>query len=469
MYSVTLWNHLQPLLTVLVLLPVVNSEPQTNLLGLGCRTWNATRPSAFLSNCKALFSDLREKLSSSNISRFATAEISIIKSDPVYGLSQCRNYLSYTDCLTCFSTAVFHIRNCSSANGARVTYDGCFLRYESNSFFDQTTLQGNSGTCDNKTSSQKSLFSTSVAGLLSDLLVATSNVKGFFAATRKIVKGSNNFVYGVAQCVITVDERGCKDCLIEAHESIEICAPSTNATAVDAGCFMRYSDKAFFSAEQTMDLTPFLKAKGNILGATELRGPVNYGYKDLKSATGSFSEANKLGEGGFGDVYKGILRNGNIVAVKKLAFVESRRAKIDFESEVKLISNVQHRNIIRLLGCCNKRQELLLVYEYMANSSVDRFLYGEKRGSLNWKQRFSIVVGIARGLSYLHHEFHSCIRHRDIKSIVVMLLSRDSLELRPTRPTFIDASNRVRGDTPTTNTGSSMSNATVSLTEVYCR
>ncbi|KAI3982929.1 hypothetical protein MKX01_010412 [Papaver californicum] len=644
MHSVTLWYHL---LTVLVLLPVVNSEPQTNLLGLGCSTWNATRPSAFLSNCEALFSDLREKLSRSTISRFATAEISIIKSDPVYGLAQCRNYLSSTDCLTCFSTAVSHIRNCSSANGARVTYDGCFLRYESNSFFDQTTLQGNSGTCDNKTSSQKSLFSTSVAGLLSDLLVATPNVKGFFAATRKIVKGSDNFVYGVAQCVITVDERGCKDCLTEAHKSIQICAPSTNARAVDAGCFMRYSDKAFFSANQTMDLTPFLNAKGeskkkaiiggvaggvafiialvvfivlfrlsrrnkarkgNILGATELRGPVNYGYKDLKSATGSFSEANKLGEGGFGDVYKGILRNGNIVAVKKLAFVESWRAKIDFESEVKLISNVHHRNLIRLLGCCNKRQELLLVYEYMANSSLDKFLYGERRGSLNWKQRFSIVVGIARGLSYLHHEFHSCIIHRDIKSsnilldddfqpkiadfglarllpedqshlvtkfagtlgytapeyaihgqlsekvdtysygvvlletvsgrksndinlepviaqyllewawrcfeeetlmdlvdkdldpneynpqdvkkvieialsctqssvslrpsmseVVVMLLSRDSLELRPTRPTFIDASNRVRGDTPTTNTGSSMSNATVSLTEVSCR
>lgn len=166
-----------------------------------------------------MFRDLREKLSSS---RFATAEISIIKSDPVYGLAQCRNYLSSSDCLTCFSTAVTQIQNCSSANGARITYDGCFLRCESISFFDRTTLQGNSGACNNKTSSQGDLFKTSVNGLLSDLLVATPNVKGFFAATRKIVTGRNNFVYGVAQCVITVDEKGCKDCLTVAHKSIEI-------------------------------------------------------------------------------------------------------------------------------------------------------------------------------------------------------------------------------------------------------
>ncbi|MCL7030274.1 hypothetical protein MKW94_004775, partial [Papaver nudicaule] len=419
MYSATLWNHTLPLLALVLvlLLPLVHSEPQTNLLGIGCSTWNVTREAAFLSNRESLFSDLREKLSSSNTSRFATAEVAIIKTDPVYGMAQCRNYLSSSDCLTCFSTAVTHIRNCSSANGARITYDGCFLRYESISFYDQTTLQGNYGTCENKTSSLGSPFKTSADGLLSDLLIATPNVRGFFAATkRKIANGSDNFVYGVAQCVVTVDEKGCKECLTVAHRNIEICPPSTKARALDAGCFMRYSDKAFFSANQTMDLTPFLKAKGaskekaiiggvvggvaliialvvftilfqlsrrnpkkarkgNILGATELRGPANYGYKDLKSATGSFSEANKLGEGGFGDVYKGTLKNGNIVAVKKLAFAESWRAKIDFESEVKLISNVHHRNLIRLLGCCSKRQELLLVYEYMANSSLDKFLY----------------------------------------------------------------------------------------------
>lgn len=147
---------------------------------------------------------------------------------------------------------------------------------------------------------------------------------------------------------------------------------------------------------------------GNILGATELRGPVSYSFKDLKIATKDFNESNKLGEGGFGDVYKvcntktvddpyfghidylgfsmyflwdsnvieqGTLKNGNVVAVKKLAIMSSR-AKADFETEVRLISNVHHRNLIRLLGCSNKGSDLLLVYEYMANGSLDRYLYG---------------------------------------------------------------------------------------------
>jgi len=127
------------------------------------------------------------------------------------------------------------------------------------------------------------------------------------------------------------------------------------------------------------------------------------------------------GEGGFGDVYKGTLKNGKIVAVKKLAIGQSSRTKADFESEVKLISNVHHRNMIRLLGCCTKGPELLLVYEYMANSSLDRFLFGERRDSLNWKQRYDIILGTARGLAYLHEEFHVCIIHRDIKTANILL------------------------------------------------
>ncbi|VAH55320.1 unnamed protein product [Triticum turgidum subsp. durum] len=161
--------------------------------------------------------------------------------------------------------------------------------------------------------------------------------------------------------------------------------------------------------------------RGDILGATELQGPTNFNYHDLKAATNNFSEKSKIGEGGFGDVFKGLLKNGKIVAVKRLSVMQTSRAKEDFESEVKLISNVQHRNLVRLLGCSRKGSECLLVYEYMANSSLDKFLYGERRGTLNWKQRFNIIVGMARGLAYLHQEFHVCIIHRDIKSSNVLL------------------------------------------------
>ncbi|MFS7955376.1 putative protein kinase RLK-Pelle-DLSV family [Helianthus anomalus] len=159
---------------------------------------------------------------------------------------------------------------------------------------------------------------------------------------------------------------------------------------------------------------------GSLYGATELQGPKDYNYSDLKKATKDFREENKLGEGGFGDVYKGTVKDGNIIAVKKLA-IGSTTAKDNFESEVRVISNVHHRNLIRLLGCCSKGPELLLVLEYMANGSLEKYLYGEKRGTLNWKQRFDIIFGTARGLAYLHEQYHVTIIHRDIKPSNILL------------------------------------------------
>ncbi|CAN6463483.1 unnamed protein product [Victoria cruziana] len=223
---------------------------------------------------------------------------------------------------------------------------------------------------------------------------------------------------------------------------------------------MRYSSSPFFLDNQSVDITGFLgkngsikkyiiggvlggaalvvllallffmfwrhsrkapSAKGDILGATELRGPMSFPYSDLRTATSNFSQENKLGEGGFGEVYKGILKNGKVVAVKKLAIEQSQKAKDSFEGEVKLISNVHHRNLVRLLGCCSKGPDMMLVYEYMPNKSLDIFLFGDQQGALNWKQRFGIIVGMARGLAYLHEEFHVCIIHRDIKSSNILL------------------------------------------------
>ncbi|KAK3003641.1 hypothetical protein RJ639_018499 [Escallonia herrerae] len=389
----------------------VTSDPQTNLLNRGCSQYNATNLSDFFSNRNATFADIRSQLT--NSTHFATAQQSRT-SDPVYAMAQCRNYLATADCVACFDAAVSLIRNCSAANGARVIYDGCFLRYESNGFYDQTTQPGNVGICSNQTASQATAFNAAVEGLLTDLVSVTPRINDFYAATTRGVIGSSATVYAVAQCAETVSESGCQDCLAVANSNIQSCPPRAEGSAIDSGCFLRYSDTSFFSDNQTTNITPFLgggesskkKAiiggvvggggllllivaffiwyllpekpkvaqRGNILGATELQGPVTYSYKDLKSATKNFSEEYKLGEGGSGDVYKGIIKNASVVAVKKLA-VTTNRAKSDFEREVRLISNVHHRNLIRLLGCSSKGPDLLLVYEYMGNGSLDRFLY----------------------------------------------------------------------------------------------
>ncbi|XP_057807228.1 cold-responsive protein kinase 1-like isoform X2 [Salvia miltiorrhiza] len=433
-----------------------NSQPQINLLNKGCSQYNASNAADFFNNLNATFSDLRSQLLSGTL--FATAE-QARSSDPVYAMVQCRNYMTPTDCLACYDAAVSQIRNCSAANGARVIYDGCFLRYESNNFYDQTTLPGNVQICGNRTAPQPAEFAASGEALLRDLEVATPRTKAYYAASKRAV--GNFTVYGVAQCAQTITQAGCQDCLTVAYRNIESCLPDADGRAIDAACFLRYSDTPFFADNQTTNITPFLGAGGNsskkkaiiggvvaagalvlilaafllwykfarkpetaprsdILGATELQGPNRYSYKDLKAATSNFSEENKLGEGGFGDVYKATLKNGNVVAVKKLNISYSR-AKADFETEVRLISNVHHRNLVRLLGCCNKGPDLLLVYEYMENGSLDRFLYGDKRGSLSWKQRFDILFGTARGLAYLHEQYHVTIIHRDVKPSNILL------------------------------------------------
>ncbi|KAJ0974287.1 hypothetical protein J5N97_016252 [Dioscorea zingiberensis] len=412
--------------------------------------------------------------------------------------------------------------------------------------------------------------------LMLDLSQATPRIGKYFAAAVR------NGVYAVAQCVETVAESTCDDCLSVAYRNIEGCPPDAEARAVDAGCFMRYSDEAFFPANQTVDLNPFLDSgssskkgaiiggvvggagglillafavflwirrsrksqRGGIIGVGQLQGPLNFRYRDLKAATDNFSEKNKLGEGGFGSVYKGTLKCGTVVAVKRLTVTAASRAKESFQSEVKLISNVHHRNLVRLLGCCGKGPELLLVYEYMANSSLDKLIFGLNVLSLNMS--FSLLRGYTAPEYAIHGQLsekvdtysygvvvleivsgrkcnatipepstqyllewawtlyeedmllnlvddtldpneyqpdevkrvieiallctQSTVTARPTMSeIIVMLLSRGGSLTQPTRPVFIDAASRLRGDMSTSSGATSASNATISISQFSAR
>lgn len=146
-----------------------------------------------------------------------------------------------------------------------------------------------------------------------------------------------------------------------------------------------------------------------------------FSFETLLSATKDFHPTHKLGEGGFGPVYKGKLDDGREIAVKKLSH-SSNQGKKEFMNEAKLLARVQHRNIVNLLGYCAHGVEKLLVYEYVANESLDKLLFkSDKRGQLDWKKRYNIIIGIARGMLYLHQDSHSCIIHRDIKASNILL------------------------------------------------
>ncbi|GLT51793.1 hypothetical protein SLA2020_251770 [Shorea laevis] len=148
--------------------------------------------------------------------------------------------------------------------------------------------------------------------------------------------------------------------------------------------------------------------------------PNTFSYAELRAATDDFSPSNKLGEGGFGPVYKGKLSDGRVVAVKQLS-VTSHQGKSQFVTEIATISVVQHRNLVQLYGCCIEGNRCLLVYEYLENKSLDQALFGKRELHLDWPTRFNICVATARGLAYLHEESRLRIIHRDVKASNILL------------------------------------------------
>ncbi|KAG5255275.1 G-type lectin S-receptor serine/threonine-protein kinase [Salix suchowensis] len=146
-----------------------------------------------------------------------------------------------------------------------------------------------------------------------------------------------------------------------------------------------------------------------------------YSAATIMAATNSFSADNKLGQGGFGPVYKGILQDGREIAVKRLSR-SSGQGLVEFKNELILIAKLQHMNLVRLVGCCIQGEEKMLVYEYMPNKSLDSFIFVEsKRELLDWKKRFEIIEGIAQGLLYLHKYSRLRIIHRDLKAGNILL------------------------------------------------
>ncbi|XP_020591049.1 L-type lectin-domain containing receptor kinase IV.2-like [Phalaenopsis equestris] len=153
-------------------------------------------------------------------------------------------------------------------------------------------------------------------------------------------------------------------------------------------------------------------------------GPQRFSYKDLYIATKGFGEKEFLGAGGFGRVYKGVLpRTKTHVAVKKISH-ETRHGMRQFVAEIISIGHLRHQNLVQLLGYCRRKGELLLVYDFMPNGSLDRFLFDKPESMLDWKQRLHIIKGVASGLFHLHEEWDQVVIHRDIKASNVLLDSQ---------------------------------------------
>jgi serine/threonine protein kinase len=175
--------------------------------------------------------------------------------------------------------------------------------------------------------------------------------------------------------------------------------------------------------EQPEDAYP--RIEDQIRGSS--MAPRKFNLRELRKATGNFNPKSKLGKGGFGTVYKGLLANKE-VAVKRVS-KDSRQGKQEFIAEVTTIGSLRHKNLVKLIGWCYEKRELLIVYEYMPNSSLDKFIFGSEEAPLSWERRYTIIHGVARALNYLHNGCEKRVLHRDIKSSNIMLDSEFNARL----------------------------------------
>lgn len=191
------------------------------------------------------------------------------------------------------------------------------------------------------------------------------------------------------------------------------------------------------------------KSKKEVESNDEIPQPdsLQYDLESIRVATNNFSDANKLGQGGFGFVYKGTLSNGREIAVKRLA-KNSGQGDLQFKNEVVLMAKLQHRNLVRLLGFCLEGEERLLIYEFVSNRSLDLFIFDEiRREQLDWRKRYNIIEGISRGLLYLHEDSRHRIIHRDLKASNILVDAEMNAKISDFGIARLFTADQTQGDT----------------------
>ncbi|KAL2510249.1 Cysteine-rich receptor-like protein kinase 2 [Forsythia ovata] len=441
------------MILVNLLLPDASlGEPRAQVVQIMCGNQLPHKATIFIPNFVETMENLTAQVPTSG---FGTA-VGSSGLDTVLGLVQCYGDLSLPECVLCFAHARTVIPHCYPFNSAKVYLDGCFLRTGSYNFFKEYTGQSDTAVCGNRT--QKSFaFQVSARQAVVQAVSAAPNNNGY-ARSQVPVSSTNESAYVLADCWRTLSASSCRACLQNASASILGCLPWSEGRALNTGCFLRYSDTNFLNpiprnGSSRGKLTGIIVATvsstvvlviGAVIGVyiwkhrtiqrkrkgwgdaknlvkTLHDSTLNFKYSTLEKSTDYFNEANKLGQGGFGTVYKGVLQDGREIAVKRLFFHNKQRAA-NFYNEVNMISSIEHKNLVRLLGCSCSGPESLLVYEFLPNKSLDCFIFDSSKGKeLNWEKRFEIIIGTAEGLVFLHENTKTRIVHRDIKASNILL------------------------------------------------
>ncbi|KAI9112891.1 hypothetical protein K1719_016208 [Acacia pycnantha] len=391
----------------------------------------------------------------------------------IYGLYDCRGDDPGYLCQFCVATATRELlQRCPNQPSAAIWYSYCILRYSNENFFGKLTMsplwsmEGANKKVSDPTEWKKT--ESYMRGLIRQV---TTEVTKELSAWGEFDMGGGRRRYGLVQCSRDLDRKSCRQCL-EAmmNNATQCCEQKQGWQLGTPSCMIKYNDYMFYQppspdhSPTTYSTDGAGKYKSLIISISLLvavailsffiylwrrmknrkddppleGAPIFYDLSRrersslntdlptiplqvIQHSTHHFSEDSKLGEGGFGTVYKGTLPDGKEIAVKRLSQVSSQGSK-EFKNEVIFIAKLQHRNLVKLLGCCIEKNEKLLVYEYLPNSSLDFHLFDdENRKKLHWNQRLNIINGIAKGLLYLHEDSRLRVVHRDLKASNVLL------------------------------------------------
>ncbi|EEC66742.1 hypothetical protein OsI_33096 [Oryza sativa Indica Group] len=478
-----LWSTIVPLVLLAPLFSIPRHCRAQVLMNYSCNNGSSyAENSTYDSNVRAVLATLSASTPNATTG-FATASAGR-GADTVWGLALCRGDTDHAVCASCVAAVpaiAFH--QCRGVRDVTVFYDRCIARFSYGDFTarpDNTEVLMVSPSKYQVTvnAGHFDALVTRLAGALADWAAYNSTLRyaagvmassdGFPSTTGYMVHN----IYGLVQCAPDLAPPACRACLQALIVDMPQAFGGTIGGQFNAvWCNLRYETSVFYDGDPAVRLVASPSLEGpNINGSTTLiignrrrrpnaatvvvsvlaaviiallsvlsiylwrklqakqytadqdveAGSLLFDLATLRKATANFAEVNKLGHGGFGAVYKGFLRDGEEIAVKRLDKASGQGIE-QLRNELLLVAKLRHNNLAKLLGVCIKGEKLL-VYEYLPNRSLDTFLFDpEKRGQLIWETRYHIIHGTARGLVYLHEDSHIKIIHRDLKASNVLL------------------------------------------------
>ncbi|XP_049355737.1 cysteine-rich receptor-like protein kinase 25 [Solanum verrucosum] len=355
--------------------------------------------------------------------------------ETIYGLFICRGDMLSVNCQDFVTRAVKDIiLSCPGSKTAVLWWDDCMLRYSNQSIFPDP----NYGSIINNpstpfviyntitiTNNEQRRFKQILGKIMDDVTTrAASDDRSIDRkiAIREAKFSVNTTIYALAQCIPHMSSKDCINCLENTIKVLNKCRDVYRGARVQfPNCFMRHEVYHFYNNTKPPALSHNQACVAVDLSEILTAESLQYDFSTIEAATNFFSMENKIGVGGFGDVYKGELGNGQEIAVKRLSRRSSQGVE-EFKNEVVLVAKLQHRNLVRLLGFCLEGEEKILIYEFVSNKSLDYFLFDtKKQAMLDWSVRDKIIRAIVRGLVYLHEDSRPRIIHRDLKASNILL------------------------------------------------